>query len=103
MWSKWGGPICRMPCLSHWEKKWLLMRRLCGEASGESNSLLAEAHKINMGGTAVGTGLNAEPQYIREVAAELSQVTGSGFFTAANLVDATNNTDIFADVSAALK
>ena len=58
---------------------------------------LAEAHKINMGGTAVGTGLNAEPQYIREVAAELSQVTGSGFFTAANLVDATNNTDIFAD------
>lgn len=64
---------------------------------------LAEAHKINMGGTAVGTGLNADPQYIREVAAELSQVTGSGFFTAANLVDATNNTDIFADVSAALK
>ena len=33
-------------------------------------------HVINMGGTAVGTGLNAEPEYIKKVAETLSEVTG---------------------------
>ncbi|WP_269142022.1 lyase family protein, partial [Pectinatus frisingensis] len=58
---------------------------------------------INMGGTAVGTGLNAEPEYIKTVAQTLSDVTGEAFKTADNLVDATNNTDGFADVSASLR
>ena len=49
-------------------------------------------HTINMGGTAVGTGLNAEPAYIKAVARRLSEITG-----------ATNNTDAFADFSSALK
>ncbi|WP_432718309.1 aspartate ammonia-lyase [Pectinatus frisingensis] len=60
-------------------------------------------HVINMGGTAVGTGLNAEPEYIKTVAQTLSDVTGEAFKTADNLVDATNNTDGFADVSASLR
>ena len=60
-------------------------------------------HVINMGGTAVGTGLNAEPQYIPLVAQKLSEVTGEQYETAENLIDATNNTDAFADVSAAMK
>ncbi|WP_196592308.1 aspartate ammonia-lyase [Pectinatus frisingensis] len=60
-------------------------------------------HVINMGGTAVGTGLNAEPEYIKTVAQTLSDVTGEIFKTADNLVDATNNTDGFADVSASLR
>jgi aspartate ammonia-lyase len=60
-------------------------------------------HVINMGGTAVGTGLNAEPEYIKTVAQTLSDVTGETFKTADNLVDATNNTDGFADVSASLR
>ncbi len=60
-------------------------------------------HVINMGGTAVGTGLNAEPQYIPLVAQKLSEVTGEHYETAENLIDATNNTDAFADVSAAMK
>ncbi|WP_196607080.1 aspartate ammonia-lyase [Pectinatus frisingensis] len=60
-------------------------------------------HVINMGGTAVGTGLNAEPEYIKAVAETLSDVTGETFKTADNLVDATNNTDGFADVSASLR
>lgn len=60
-------------------------------------------HTINMGATAVGTGLNAEPEYIKEVAKQLSKITGEHFETAANLIDATNNTDAFADVSSGLK
>lgn len=60
-------------------------------------------HVINMGATAVGTGLNAEPEYIKAVSRCLSEVTGEKFTTADNLVDATNNTDGFADVSSALK
>ena len=58
---------------------------------------------INMGGTAVGTGLNAEPAYITKVAETLSEVTGDKYVTADNMIDATNNTDGFADVSAAMK
>ena len=60
-------------------------------------------HTINMGGTAVGTGLNAEPAYIRKVAETLSEVTGEKYVTADNMIDATNNTDGFADISSSMK
>lgn len=65
--------------------------------------VLTHLYTINMGATAVGTGLNAEPKYIQEVAKYLAEITGEPFSTAENLVDATNNTDIFAEVSSALK
>ena len=58
---------------------------------------------INMGGTAVGTGLNAEPAYIKAVAQKLREITGENFETSTNIIDATNNTDGFVDVSSALK
>ena len=35
-------------------------------------SAMLEAHTVNMGATAVGTGLNAEPTYIKAVVDELS-------------------------------
>jgi aspartate ammonia-lyase len=60
-------------------------------------------HSINLGGTAVGTGLNAEPAYITDVARELSEITGEHYETAANIIDTTNNTDVFSDMSSALK
>lgn len=60
-------------------------------------------HTINMGATAVGTGLNADPEYIKEVCEQLALVTGENFNTADNLVDATSNTDIFTDLSSSLK
>lgn len=64
---------------------------------------IAEIHVMNMGGTAVGTGLNAEPEYIKNVSKTLSEVTGETYRTADNMIDATNNTDGFADVSSAMK
>ena len=66
-------------------------------------SAVEGAHVINMGATAVGTGINAEPNYIQDVAYELSEVVGEPFYTAENLIDATNNTDVFADISSGLK
>ena len=64
---------------------------------------LSSLEALNMGGTAVGTGLNAEPEYIRLFPEILSRLTGFSFKTADNLIDTTNTTDCFADVSGALK
>ena len=70
---------------------------------GRIQFVLDNLHTINMGGTAVGTGLNAEPAYIEAVAKRLSEVTGESYTTAHNIIDATNNTDAFAAFSSALK
>ncbi|WP_303839224.1 aspartate ammonia-lyase [Selenomonas ruminantium] len=67
------------------------------------NHAIDGIHVVNMGGTAVGTGLNAEPAYITKVAETLSEVTGEKYVTADNIIDATNNTDGFSDVSSAMK
>ena len=67
------------------------------------NHAVEEIHVMNMGGTAVGTGLNAEPAYIKKVAETLSEVTGETYVSADNMIDATNNTDGFSDVSSAMK
>ena len=64
---------------------------------------LDHLHAVNMGATAVGTGLNAEPEYIVEVVKQLAEITGEPFVTAGNLMDATQNTDGFADISGAMK
>ncbi|MEW6106402.1 MAG: aspartate ammonia-lyase [Bacillota bacterium] len=58
---------------------------------------------INMGATAVGTGLNADPEYMRLVVEELENITGYALRLAENLVDATQNVDLFTDVSSSIK
>ncbi len=58
---------------------------------------------INLGGTAVGTGLAAPRQYIFEVAETLREVTGLNLARAENLVEATQNADVFVEVSGILK
>ncbi|WP_127588184.1 aspartate ammonia-lyase [Paenibacillus koleovorans] len=60
-------------------------------------------YTINMGATAVGTGLNANPAYIAAVAERLAANSGLPLVLAEQLVDATQNTDAFTEVSAALK
>lgn len=58
---------------------------------------------INMGATAVGTGLNADPEYIEKVTGILQELSGLPLRRADDLVDATQNTDAFLEVSGALK
>ena len=62
-----------------------------------------ELYSINMGGTAIGTGLNADTEYFQTIAATLSNLTGIRFQQAHDLIDATQNIDCFAAVSSALK
>lgn len=58
---------------------------------------------VNMGATAVGTGLNADPAYIEAVTDFLRELTELPLIRANNLVDATQNTDAFLEVSGTLK
>ncbi|RUT35618.1 aspartate ammonia-lyase [Paenibacillus zeisoli] len=60
-------------------------------------------YEVNMGATAVGTGLNADPKYIELVVKYLAEISGFPLETAVHLVDATQNTDAYTEVSAALK
>lgn len=60
-------------------------------------------YEINMGATAVGTGLNADPLYIEKVAQYLSENSGFELKSSTHLVDATQNTDSYVQVSAALR
>jgi aspartate ammonia-lyase len=59
--------------------------------------------EVNMGATAVGTGLNADPKYITTVVKYLAELSGWPIQTAEDLVDATQNTDCYTEVSAVLK
>jgi aspartate ammonia-lyase len=58
---------------------------------------------MNLGGTAVGTGLAAPRKYIFRVTEHLRGITGLGLARAENLVEATQNTDVFVEVSGILK
>ncbi|ALM27416.1 aspartate ammonia-lyase [Bacillus altitudinis] len=60
-------------------------------------------YEVNMGATAVGTGLNADPRYIKIVVKKLADISGLPLVGAEHLVDATQNTDAYTEVSAALK
>lgn len=60
-------------------------------------------YEVNMGATAVGTGLNAEPRYIVDVVKHLADISQLPLVGADHLVDATQNTDAYTEVSAVLK
>jgi aspartate ammonia-lyase len=59
--------------------------------------------EINMGATAVGTGITAHPKYAERVRRHLAQITGIPFVTAPNLVEATQDAGVFVQVSGVLK
>ena len=60
-------------------------------------------YSINMGATAIGTGLNADPDYIEKVVQYLAQYSNQPITSVDDLVDGTQNTDCYVEVSAALK
>jgi aspartate ammonia-lyase len=71
------------------------VQRLC-----EAQALIRE---INMGGTAIGTGITAPPGYAESVRAHLSRITGLSLVTAPDLVEATADTGAFVQLSGVLK
>lgn len=60
-------------------------------------------HEINMGGTAIGTGINADPRYSAIVTEKLREITGLDLVLASNLVEATQDTGAFIMFSSAVK
>ena len=58
---------------------------------------------VNLGATAIGTGLNADQEYVENVTNFLSDITGLDFIQAEDLIDATQNVDPLVEVSSALK
>jgi aspartate ammonia-lyase len=74
---------------------------------GEDESRLSEAagliREINLGATAIGTGINAHPQYALLATRRLAEVSGIEFISAPNLVEATQDAGSFVQLSGVLK
>jgi aspartate ammonia-lyase len=59
--------------------------------------------EINMGATAIGTGINTDPRYAEAVRTALSRLTGIDLITSPDLVEATQDTGVFVHLSSTLK
>src|SRR2546421_345485 len=74
---------------------------------GEDEQRLKEAaeliREINLGATAIGTGINAHPDYAPLVTTRLSEVSGVQLMSAPNLVEATQDAGAFVQLSGVLK
>ena len=58
---------------------------------------------VNLGGTAIGTALGAPRQFVFRATEHLRDITGLGLARAENLVEATQNADVYVEVSGILK
>src|SRR5699024_10941412 len=78
-----------------------------GEVLNRDLTRLESARKslltINLGATAVGTGLNADPAYMKRSVEILAELTDLPIVPAKNLVDATQTTDAYTEISSTLK
>ena len=63
----------------------------------------AEMHQVNLGGTAIGTHLNAGKAYVQNIVQNLSRISGLSLEPAQDCIDATQNADGYAALSGALK
>jgi aspartate ammonia-lyase len=78
-----------------------------GTTIGEEVSRIAEVrqllHEINLGATAIGTSVTAAPGYPELVTRYLSELTGTRFILAGDLVEATSDTGAYVQLSGVLK
>ncbi|UWF78322.1 aspartate ammonia-lyase [Microbacterium neungamense] len=74
---------------------------------GEDHSRLTEnawlLYEINMGATAIGTGITTHPDYAAAVLKHLREITGLDLVTATDLVESTSDTGSFMSFSSSLK
>jgi aspartate ammonia-lyase len=64
---------------------------------------LNEMYVVNLGGTAIGTALNAKKDYLADVVPALAKECGYSLRQAENLIEATQNLDGFVSLSATLR
>jgi len=67
------------------------------------NDSLKRLYEIPLGGTAVGTGLNAHPDYSVKVAEQISKLTGKPFRSALNKYEAMAGKDAIVEISGVMK
>lgn len=77
----------------------IMLREDC-ERLAEGSTLLLEC---NLGGTAIGTGINGHPDYAALACAHLSEISGEAITPAGNLIEATQDCGSFVQVSGILK
>jgi len=65
--------------------------------------IITRLGKVNLGGTAIGTGIAADPRYAEAARKHLAQITGYDIVTAPNLIEATSDVGVFLELSGALK
>jgi len=74
---------------------------------GEDEERLKEAalliREMNLGATAIGTGINAHPDYAPLVCRKLAEISGIPVVTAPNLIEATQDCGSFVQLSGVLK
>ncbi|HMQ35074.1 MAG TPA: aspartate ammonia-lyase [Chloroflexaceae bacterium] len=76
---------------------------MIGSAMRALGAAAAELHEINMGATAIGTGINSPPGYVEVVTRRLAEVSGIPVHAAEDLVEATQDAGSFAQMSGSLK
>lgn len=59
--------------------------------------------EVNIGATAIGTGLNADIHYMAHAVKNIAEFTGYPFVNTKNLIDGTQNTDVYVHTSSVLK
>jgi aspartate ammonia-lyase len=74
-----------------------------GTACEAVKTAAVNLHRVNLGGTAVGTGINTPPGYRETVVRKLSEITGLELRPAENLFEVTESAADFSFVSSALK
>ena len=72
-------------------------------ASAASRARVHRLAELALGGTAVGTGLNAHPEFPKRVIARLSELTGLEFREAENHFEAEGAQDALVETSGVLK
>ena len=59
--------------------------------------------EVNLGATAIGTGINTKPEYQERVIKNLRYITGTDYYKANDMIEATQDTGSFVQISAMLK
>ncbi|MCK6508507.1 aspartate ammonia-lyase [Myxococcota bacterium] len=77
--------------------------RTLREGSRRIEQALDSLLELNLGGTAIGTGINADPEFARIAIQELSKHLGMSFVQAEDLIEATQDTSSFVELSGVLK
>lgn len=73
------------------------------EEIGRLNQMAKLFLEVNMGATAIGTGINSEPEYSAMCVKALADISGEPFVLAGNLIEATSDTGSYIIYSSALK